>query len=578
MSAVLRESTPAGTVEVLATVEGQAGLLTPQALDFLAGLHGRFESRRQQLLSARRERQASFDHGGLPDFRADTRAIRDGDWRVAAIPAALLDRRVEITGPVDPKMVINALNSGANCYMADFEDSTAPIWDNLLGGQRALREAVAGTLEFTGNGKRYALKPFAEQAVLIVRPRGWHLDEKHVLVDGQRIGAGLFDLGLFAFHNADVLAAKDRGPYFYLPKLQSMEEAALWQDVLADIEARLGLPQGQVKVTVLVETLPAAFEMDEILHALRERIVGLNCGRWDYIFSYIKTLRRHRDRVLPERAQVTMTQPFLKAYSELLIRTCHRRGAHAMGGMAAQIPISNDEAANEAAMARVRADKLREAEAGHDGTWVAHPALIPIARAIFDERMPGPHQQGVARDDVRVSRDELLAPSPGTVSRAGFDGNVEVCVRYLAAWLDGNGCVPIHHLMEDAATAEIARAQLWQWLHHADPIAQAAIGADPIAQAAIEAGPVVQAAIGADPVAPAAGAGGHGGVPLHLDDGEPIDFALLQRALLNLPSRLAGETLPGAARVQEAIALLDELTHRDALEEFLTLPAYERLP
>lgn len=547
MSAVLSESA-AGAIEVLARAEGQAALLTPQALDFLAGLHRRFEPRRQQLLSARRERQTFFDGGGLPDFRADTRALRDDDWRVAEIPAALLDRRVEITGPVDPKMVINALNSGANCYMADFEDSTAPTWRNLLEGQRALREAVAGTLQFAApavegqaHGKAYALKPSAQQAVLIVRPRGWHLDEKHVLVDGQRISASLFDLGLFVFHNADVLAAKDRGPYFYLPKLQSMEEAALWHDVLAHAEEQLGLPQGQMKVTVLIETLPAAFEMHEILHALRERIVGLNCGRWDYIFSYIKTLRAHRDRVLPERAQVTMTQPFLKAYSELLIQTCHRRGAHAMGGMAAQIPISGDATANEAAMARVRADKLREARAGHDGTWVAHPALVPIARAIFDEHMPHPHQQDIGRDPgsspgqaVRVSRDDLIAPSPGSISRAGFDGNVEVCVRYLAAWLDGNGCVPIHHLMEDAATAEIARAQLWQWLHHADP--------------------------------------------LHLDDGSAIDFVLLQRALLNLPSRLAGQAMPGAGRVQEAIALLDEFTHRDTLEDFLTLPAYERLP
>jgi len=554
MSAVLKESSPDGTIEVSATAEGQDALLTPSALDFLAGLHRRFEPRRQQLLAARRDRQAFFDGGGLPDFRADTRALREGDWRVADIPAALLDRRVEITGPVDPKMVINALNSGANCYMADFEDSTAPTWDNLIVGQGALREAITGTLAFTAeNGKAYALKPFAEQAVLIMRPRGWHLDEKHVRVDGQRTSASLFDLGLFAFHNASVLAAKDRGPYFYLPKLQSMEEAALWQDVLAHIEDTLGLPQGQMKVTVLVETLPAAFEMHEILHALRERIVGLNCGRWDYIFSYIKTLRAHRDRVLPERAQVTMTQPFLKAYSELLVRTCHRRGAHAMGGMAAQIPIGGTSAAaieaNAAATSRVRADKLREAGAGHDGTWVAHPALIPIAREIFDARMPGQHQQDMLREDVRATRGELIAPPRGTITRAGFDGNVEVFVRYLAAWLDGNGCVPIHHLMEDAATAEIARTQLWQWLHHAEV-----------------------------PAGREAASGDRGAVPLHLDDGNPVDFALLQRALLNLPSKLKEQAMPGAGRVQEAIALLDELTNRDTLEDFLTVPAYERLP
>jgi malate synthase len=484
--------------------------------------------------------------GALPDFRDDTRAIRDGDWRVAPIPAALLDRRVEITGPVDPKMVINALNSGAQCFMADFEDSTSPTWPNLVAGQRALRDAVAGTLAFTSAaGKAYALRPFAERAVLIVRPRGWHLDEKHVLADacpeqsrrGARMSASpmsasLFDLGLFAFHNAHALLEQDRGPYFYLPKLQSMEEAALWQDVLAWIESELGLPQGQMKVTVLIETLPAAFEMDEILHALRTRIVGLNCGRWDYIFSYIKTLRAHRDRVLPQRAQVGMTQPFLKAYSELLIRTCHRRGAHAMGGMAAQIPIANDPDANEEAMARVRADKLREATAGHDGTWVAHPALIPIAREAFDAHMPGQHQQAALREDVQARRDDLLRPSRGTITRRGFENNVEVCVRYLAAWLDGNGCVPIHWLMEDAATAEIARAQLWQWLHHDD---------------------------------------------VHLDDDTPVDFALFEGALLNLPSRLAGEAMPGKARVAEAIAMLDTLTHDDTLADFLTLPAYERL-
>ncbi|MET0328840.1 MAG: aldolase/citrate lyase family protein, partial [Luteimonas sp.] len=364
------------TVTVPADAPGD--LIEAAALAFLGDLHARFEPRRQALLAERRTRQAAFDAGALPDFRTGTRAIRESEWQVAPLPAALRDRRVEITGPVDPKMVINALNSGANCYMADFEDSTSPTWDNLLTGQRALREAVAGTLAFTSSaGKRYALKPEDQRAVLIVRPRGWHLDEKHVRVDGEAMSGALFDAGLFAFHNAHALAARDRGPYFYIPKLQSMEEAQLWNDVLAHIERSLGLPAGQIRVTVLIETLPAVFEMDEILHALRDRIAGLNCGRWDYIFSYLKTFRRHRDRVLPERAQVTMTQPFLKAYSELLVQTCHRRGAHAMGGMAAQIPIAGDAAANDAAMARVRADKLREVTAGHDGTWVAHPALIP---------------------------------------------------------------------------------------------------------------------------------------------------------------------------------------------------------
>ena len=551
MSAVLQPPKPGieGGIEVTRTLSGQAafeqdGLLTPAALAFLAGLHRRFEGERQARLQARVRRQAEFDAGALPDFRADTAAIRNGNWTVAPIPAALQDRRVEITGPVDPKMVINALNSGANCYMADFEDSTSPTWANLLEGQRALRKAVAGTLEFTGAtsdgqaGKHYALKPEAERAVLIVRPRGWHLDEKHVLVDGERLSASLFDLGLFCFHNAKALAAKDRGPYFYLPKLQSMEEAALWDAVLSHVEREIGLAQGQLKATVLIETLPAAFEMDEILHALKDRIVGLNCGRWDYIFSYIKTFRRHRDRVLPERAQVGMTQPFLKAYSELLIKTCHRRGAHAMGGMAAQIPISADADANEAALARVRADKLREVTAGHDGTWVAHPALIPLAREIFDAHMPEANQRHVLRDDVNVARDTLIKPSLGTITRAGFENNVEVCVRYLAAWLDGNGCVPIHWLMEDAATAEIARTQLWQWLHFADD----------------------------------------GREPLHLADGTPVDFALLERALISLPSKLTDRLrMPGASRVNEAIGMLDRLTHADVLVDFLTLPAYERI-
>jgi malate synthase len=528
----LPEDQPAG-IELTAYHRDQDLLLTPAALAFLAGLHRRFESTRQARLKARRERQACFDAGGLPDFRADTAVIRAGDWRVADLPAALLDRRVEITGPVDPKMVINALNSGANCYMADFEDSTSPTWANLITGQRALREAVAGTLEFTGAGKHYTLKPFGQQAVLLVRPRGWHLDEKHVLVDGERLSASLFDLGLFAFHNSDVLAAKDRGPYFYLPKLQSMEEAQLWNDVLDHIESALGLQPGQLKVTVLIETLPAVFEMDEILHALRSRIVGLNCGRWDYVFSYIKTFRAHRDKVLPERAQVTMTQPFLRAYAELLIQTCHKRGAHAMGGMAAQIPISGDDVANEAALAKVRADKLREVTAGHDGTWVAHPALIPLARQIFDERMPGKHQHGVRREEVIVTRDDLIKPSLGTITRTGFENNVEVCVRYLAAWLDGNGCVPIHWLMEDAATAEIARTQLWQWMHTEG---------------------------------------------LHLDDGSEVDFALFERALINLPTRLGDRSkLPGGSRINEAIGMLDRLIHADTLEEFLTLPAYARL-
>ena len=514
------------------TVSGQGEVLTDAALALLAELHRRFEPARQRLLAARRERQAAIDAGELPGFRDDTRAIREGEWTVAPVPAALSDRRVEITGPVDRKMIINALNSGARVFMADFEDSTAPAWGNLIDGQRNLRDAVAGSIDFTApNGKHYALRE-GRLATLIVRPRGWHLPEKHVEVDGAPMSGSLFDAGLFVHHNAAALAARDRGPYLYLPKLEAAEEAALWDEVLALLEVRAGLPIGTIKVTVLIETLPAVFQMHEILHALRGRIVGLNCGRWDYIFSYIKTFRRHRDRVLPERGQVGMTVPFLKAYSELLIQTCHRRGAFAMGGMAAQIPIANDADANAQALARVRADKLREVQAGHDGTWVAHPGLIPLAQEVFDAHMPSSNQLHVARDDVQVDRDQLIAPSPGSISRAGFIGNIDVCVRYLAAWLDAAGCVPIHHLMEDAATAEISRAQLWQWTHHGD---------------------------------------------LELDDGTPIDLALFDQSLAGVGARLGEDGLPGTARIAEAAQMLRAFTHADTLADFLTLAAYERL-
>jgi malate synthase len=507
-------------------------VLTDPAVAFLTDLHRRFDARRRELLHARAERQARYDAGELPDFPAETASIREADWRVAPIPAALNDRRVEITGPVDRKMIINALNSGAKVFMADFEDSTTPTLANLLEGQANLRDAVAGTIEFTSpEGKHYRVKD--DPAVLMVRPRGWHLPEKHFEVDGQAMSGALFDLGLFAFHNARALHARDRGPYFYLPKMQSHREAALWDDALAHIETALSLPPGTIKVTVLIETLPAVFEMDEILWSLRTRITGLNCGRWDYIFSYIKTLRAHRDRVLPERGQVAMTVPFLKAYSELLIRTCHRRGAFAMGGMAAQIPINNDPAANEAALAKVRADKLREVTAGHDGTWVAHPALVPVAREIFDAHMPTPNQLHVQRADIAASREMLLAPSAGTITRGGFEGNIEVCLRYLAAWLDGLGCVPIHHLMEDAATAEISRAQLWQWLH----------------------------------------AGG-----VALDGGAPIDFPLFDATLATIRQRLAATSMPGQLRVQRAAELLHQLTHARELADFLTLAAYPELP
>jgi malate synthase len=426
--------------------------------------------------------------------------------------------------------------------MADFEDSSSPTFANQLDGQVNLRDAVDGTIGFRSpEGKTYRVGD--NPAVLVVRPRGWHLPDRHFRVDGAPLAGALVDFGLFVFHNAHALHRRGRGPYFYLPKLEAMEEAALWEEVMSAAEDELGLPRGTMKATVLIETLPAAFQMDEILHALRRRVVGLNCGRWDYIFSYLKTLRAHRDRLLPERGQVGMTVPFLKGYSELLIRTCHRRGAFAMGGMAAQIPIKGDESANEAALDKVRADKLREVRAGHDGTWVAHPALVPVAQAIFDEYMPAPNQLDKLREDVQVGREQLLAAPAGTISRAGFDNNVEVCLRYTAAWLDGLGCVPIHHLMEDAATAEIARAQLWQWLHHAD--------------------------------APAGGAPAGGA--LEFPDQAPIDFALFDQALAAHTHRLRESRHPGAARADAAAALISRMTHADELGDFLTLPAYEQL-
>ena len=510
----------------------QRAILIGPAQALLVDLHRRFEPRRLALLAQRTKLQARWDAGALPDFRADTRTIRETGWTVAPIPGALLDRRIEITGPVDRKMVINALNSGANVFMADFEDSTAPTWDNLLDGQTNLRDAVAGTITFRNDdGREYRLNDTT--AVLMVRPRGWHLPENHVLVDGEPMSGALFDFALFAFHNARALAAKDRGPYFYLPKLQSMEEAALWNDVMEHVERALGVAIGTFKATVLIETLPAAFQMEEILYALRRRAVGLNCGRWDYIFSYLKTLRAHADRVLPDRGQIAMTVPFLRNYSQYLIDVCHRRGAFAMGGMAAQIPIKDDAAANDAALAKVRADKLREVTDGHDGTWVAHPALVPIAREVFDAHMPTPNQLHVKREGGQITRDALLAPCGGTITQAGFDNNVEVALRYVAAWLEGLGCVPIHHLMEDAATAEIARTQLWQWLHHEDG--------------------------------------------LTFDDSAPITPARFDQALAAHAHALASSGQPGAAKAEAAARLLGELVHSDALADFLTLSAYPQL-
>jgi malate synthase len=515
--------------------EGASHLFPNALLRLLASLSRTYRGEVDRLLAARAERQRAFDAGELPDFPEETRAIREGDWKVAPIPGDLRDRRVEITGPVDRKMIINALNSGAKVFMADFEDSSTPTWNNMIDGQVNLADAVRRTIEFTApNGKEYRLG--RNPAVLIVRPRGWHLDEKHVQVDGRPIPGGLFDAAVYLFNNARTLISQGSGPYLYLPKLENRHEAELWERALTDIERALDLSPGCIKVTVLIETITAVFEMDEILHALRSRIVGLNCGRWDYIFSYIKRFRNHSDKVLPDRAQVTMTVPFLRAYSQLLIHTCHRRGAFAMGGMAAQIPIKGDDAANEAALKKVREDKEREAGDGHDGTWVAHPGLIPVAMEIFDRHLgEKSNQLHRLRDDVSVNAAELVAPCKGTITEAGLRGNINVAIRYMAAWLAGQGCVPINHLMEDAATAEIARAQLWQWARYERGV---------------------------------------------LEDGRNIDLALIDRWQREEVDRIradVGDEAFGSGHYQAAADLLAEVTADDDFVEFLTLPGYQRL-
>jgi len=445
-----------------------AEILTPEAVDFVVRLHREFESCRQELLQRRAERQHRLDGGELPDFLPETANVRSSEWRVARAPADLQDRRVEITGPVDRKMMINALNSGANVFMADFEDALSPTWANVIQGQINLRDAVRRTITFTGpDGRVYRL---AEQtATLVVRPRGWHLDERHLLVDGRPVSASLFDFGLYLFHNAREVLERGSGPYFYLPKLESHREARLWNDVFTFAQDALGIPRGSIRATVLIETILAAFEMDEILYELREHASGLNAGRWDYIFSIIKKFRRWPHFLLPDRAQITMTVPFMRAYTELLVKTCHRRGAHAIGGMAAFIPSRRDPQVNEVALARVREDKERESRDGFDGTWVAHPDLVPVAREAFD-RVLGeqPHQIERQRDDVQVSARHLLdvrVPG-GEITEAGFRNNVSVGLQYLDSWLQGQGAAAIFNLMEDTATAEIARAQLWQWRQH----------------------------------------------------------------------------------------------------------------
>ena len=512
-------------------VRDQSAVLTEAALGFLAALHHRFNSRRRDLLAARTERQTRLDaRTEQLEFLSETAAIRDSDWRIASPPTDLTDRRVEITGPVSAKMIINALNSGANCFMADFEDANSPTWANNIKGQANLIQAVRRTLAYedTASGKRYELAP--KTAVLMVRPRGWHLDEAHVEIDGAPLSASLFDFGLFAFHNAQELLARGTGPYFYLPKMESHQEAALWRDVFLFAERTLDIPRGSIRATVLIETLPAAFEMDEILHELKDHIVGLNCGRWDYIFSMIKTLRAREDFVLPDRAQITMSSPALSAYSKLLINTCHRRGAHAMGGMAAQIPIRNDAEANAAALEKVKADKEREAREGHDGTWVAHPGLISIAKAAFDALMPEANQVSRLREDVTVTTADLLAKPEGAITEAGLRTNIRVGIQYIATWLAGNGCVPLYNLMEDAATAEISRTQIWQWRHHG----------------------------------------------VRLDTGKAVDWTLISAAIEEEVAQLEeiGSELPTLA---DATKLFERLCLAEELEPFLTLPAYKRL-
>ena len=457
-------------VRILAPVLGEhAQILTPEAIKFLTVLHRNFETERQERLKARAVRQVELDGGKTLDFLPQTRHIReDPAWRCAPPSPGLRDRRVEITGPVDRKMVINALNSGAYTYMADFEDSNSPTWANNLDGQVNLRDAINRRVDFkASNGKHYKLRPVHELATLIVRPRGWHLNEESFLVDGKPISGGLFDFGLFFFHNAHQLVKNGFGPYFYLPKMESHLEARLWNDVFNLSQDYIKMPRGTIRGTVLIETITAAFEMEEILYELREHSSGLNCGRWDYIFSFIKRQRYNKSAVLPDRATVTMTCPFMQAYVNLLIQTCHKRGAAAIGGMAAQIPIKGNEKANNAAMDKVRADKLREVLAGHDGTWVAHPALVPIALEVFNKHMLGPNQYHVRREEVRVSALDLLNPNvDGQITEAGARANVSALLAYCANWVRGNGCVPINHLMEDAATADISRISLWQWVFH----------------------------------------------------------------------------------------------------------------
>jgi malate synthase len=509
-------------------------ILNAGALAFLADLHRAFDKRRRELLARRAERQSRFDAGDIPDFLEETRALRESDWRVATIPNDLLDRRVEITGPVDRKMIVNALNSGAKVFMADFEDATAPLFENIIEGQINLKDRWDNKIDFTDSTSGKAYKLSAQPAVLMVRPRGWHLPERHMSVDGQEMSGALFDFGLYVFHNAKAQMAKGATPAFYLPKLESHLEARLWNEVFVFAEERLGAPVGTFKATVLIETLPAAFEMDEILYELRDHMAGLNCGRWDYIFSFIKRLGKNSRFLTPDRSAMVMGKAFLQAYSLLLIKTCHRRGAFAMGGMAAQIPVKGDASANEAAFAKVRADKEREANNGHDGTWVAHPDLVRVAMEVFDRVMPNANQVDNKRDDVSISREDLLQVHEGRRTEVGLRENIRVGVQYIEAWLRGRGAVPLYNLMEDAATAEISRAQTWQWLK---------LGAT-------------------------------------LDDGRQVTPDLFKSLLADEMNKLRAAFTPAVfegGRFSEAIKLFSDMSLAKEFEEFLTLPAYRMI-
>ncbi len=509
-------------------VPGQERVFTPEALEFILDLEDYFGHRRRELMEERVQRQKVLDETGKLDFPSETANIRAADWTVRPAPEDLQDRRVEITGPVDRKMIINALNSGANVFMADFEDSSTPTWENLVKGQINLMDANTRRISFfdPSNDKEYKLND--KTAVLMVRPRGLHMEEKHLLLEGEPLSASFFDFGLYLFHNAKTLRDRGTGPYYYLPKLESYHEAQLWSEVISHAEDALNLPRGTVRVTVLIETIAAAFQMDEILSVLREHIVGLNCGRWDYIFNFIKRFSQHSAFVLPDRDTVTMQSHFLRSYSQLLIKTCHKRKAHAMGGMAAQIPIKDNEAANRLAMEKVGADKKREAEDGHDGTWVAHPGLVNVARMIFDRYMPMANQLDKLRTDVNVTAQDLLTVPEGEVTEAGVRKNINVGILYMRAWLGGNGCVPLYNLMEDAATAEISRTQLWQWRHH----------------------------------------------KVMMEDDRVLNDALMLELMKQETMKLTGE-FGRDKHLHDASLLFRDMVMADKLDEFLTTKAYE---